>query len=122
MIQFRYPRFSAPQAAFVAAAWSERHGARIRLLGDPRHRWANPVRYHRDDAEACWRAVKAPFLLLLGDQSHYLEELGEDGQEAAFRSIIPHIEIARIAGAGHMLHIEKADLIAPLVERFLIEH
>ena len=122
VVQFRYPRFSAPQAAFVAAAWSERHGDRIRLLGDPRHRWINPMRYHRDDAESCWRAVKAPFLLLLGGQSDYLERLGEDGQEAAFRSIIPHIEIERIAGAGHMLHIEKADLIAPLVERFLTEH
>ncbi len=122
VIQFRYPRFSAPQAAFIAAAWSERHGDRVRLLGDPRHRWLNPVRYHRDDAEACWRAVKAPFLMLLGDQSHYVQELGADGQEAALRSIIPHIDIAHIVDAGHMLHIEKADVVAPLVERFLLEH
>jgi pimeloyl-ACP methyl ester carboxylesterase len=124
VVQFRYPRFSAPQAAFVAEAWSERcgDGHRVRMLGDPRHRWINPVRYHREDAEACWRAVKAPMLMLLGDESDYLEQLGEDGQEAAIRSIIPHIELARITGAGHMLHIEKADLVAPLVERFLIEH
>ena len=122
VVQFRYPRFSASQAAFVAAAWSEPHGNHVRLLGDPRHRWVNPVRYHRDDAEACWRAVKAPILMLLGEESDYLEKLGEHGNEAAFRSIIPHIEIARIAGAGHMLHIEKADLVAPLVERFLREH
>jgi pimeloyl-ACP methyl ester carboxylesterase len=60
-------------------------------------------------------------LMLLGDESDYLEKLGEDGKEAAFRSIIPHIEIERIAGAGHMLHIEKAGLVAPLVERFLRE-
>jgi len=122
VVQFRYPRFSATQASFVAAAWSEPHGRHVRLLGDPRHRWANPVRYHRDDAEACWRSVKAPMLMLLGQESDYLEKLGEDGQEAAFRSIIPHIEITRIAGAGHMLHIEKADLVASLVERFLREH
>jgi pimeloyl-ACP methyl ester carboxylesterase len=122
VVQFRYPRFSVPQAAFVAAAWCEAHEGRVRLLGDPRHRWANPVRYHRDDAEACWRAVKAPMLMLLGEESDYLEKLGEDGKEAAFRSIIPHIDIARIAGAGHMLHIEKADLVAPLVERFLSGH
>jgi pimeloyl-ACP methyl ester carboxylesterase len=124
VVQFRYPRFSAPQAAFVAAAWSERYGDgdRVRLLGDPRHRWINPVRYHREDAEACWRAVKAPILMLLGEESDYLEQLGEDGQDAAIRSIIPHIELTRITGAGHMLHIEKADLVAPLVERFLFEH
>lgn len=122
VVQFRYPRFSAPQAAFVAAAWSEPLGDRVRLLGDPRHRWVNPMRYQRDDAEACWRAIKAPILMVLGDESDYLEKLGKDGQEEAFRSIIPHIDIARIAGAGHMLHIEKADVVAPLVERFISEH
>jgi pimeloyl-ACP methyl ester carboxylesterase len=122
VVQFRYPRFSAPQAAFVAAAWCEPQGDRVRLLGDPRHRRINPVRYHRDDAEACWRAVKAPFLMVLGDESDYLAKFGKDGQETAIRSIIPHIDIARIAGAGHMLHIERADLVAPLVERFLSEH
>ncbi len=122
VVQFRYPRFSAAQAAFVAAAWCEPHGGRVRLLGDPRHRWPNPVRYHRDDAEACWRAVRAPFLMVLGAESDYLDNLGEDGQDAAFRSIIRHIDIAHIAGAGHMLHIERADLVAPLVERFMSEH
>ena len=91
-------------------------------MGDSRHRWVNPIRYKREDAEACWRDVKAPFLMLLGYESEYLPALGPDGSDAAFRSIIPHIEIAHIAGAGHMLHIEKADQVAPLVEKFLSAH
>ncbi len=122
VIRFRYPRFNDAQAAFVAAAWSKERDGRIRLLGDSRHRWVNPVRYHREDAEACWREVKAPVLMLLGEESEYLSKLGADGSDAALRNIIPQIEILRIAGAGHMLHIEKANVVAPLIEDFLSAH
>ncbi len=122
VIRFRYPRFSDAQAAFMAAAWSQERDGRIRLLGDSRHRWVNPVRYHREDAEACWREVKAPVLMLLGEESEYLSKLGADGSDAALRNIIPQIEILRIAGAGHMLHIERADVVAPLIENFLSAH
>jgi len=122
VIRFRYPRFSVAQAGFVAAAWSQEGDGRVRLSGDSRHRWVNPVRYHREDAEACWREVKAPVLMLFGEESEYLSKLGADGSDAAFRNIIPHIEIVRIAGAGHMLHIEKAGVVAALIENFLSVH
>jgi pimeloyl-ACP methyl ester carboxylesterase len=122
IIRFRYPRFSEAQAGFVAAAWSTQEGGRVRLLGDSRHRWVNPILYKREDAEACWREVTAPLLLLLGEESEYLARLGADGHYDALQNIIPQMQIARIAGAGHMLHIEKADLVAPLVEDFLSAH
>ncbi len=122
VIRFRYPRFTEVQAGFVAAAWSRPEGGQVRLLGDSRHRWVNPVRYGREDAEACWRQVSAPVLMIVGEQSEQLAVLRSDGDEAAFRGSIPQIEIARIAGAGHMLHIERADLVAPLLERFLRAH
>jgi pimeloyl-ACP methyl ester carboxylesterase len=38
------------------------------------------------------------------------------------RSITPGAEIARIAGAGHMLHIEQPATIAPIIERFSSRH
>jgi pimeloyl-ACP methyl ester carboxylesterase len=123
IIRFRYPRFSAAQAAFVASAWGKLDGGgRVRLAGDPRHHWVNPILYKREDAEACWRELRAPLLMLVGEESDHLAKLGADGTPEAFRSIFPHIEIARIAGAGHMLHIERPDLVAPLVEAFLDAH
>ncbi len=110
IIRFRYPRFSAAQAAFVAAAWGKLDGGgRVRLAGDPRHHWVNPILYK-------------PLLMLVGEESDILAKLGADGTAQAFRSIFPHIEIARVAGAGHMLHIERPDLVAPLVEAFLDAH
>jgi pimeloyl-ACP methyl ester carboxylesterase len=123
IIRFRYPRFSAARAAFVAAAWGKLDaGDRVLLAGDPRHHWVNPILYKREDTEACWRELRAPLLMLVGEASDHLAKLGADGTTAAFRAIFPHIEIARIAGAGHMLHIERPDLVAPLVEAFLDAH
>ena len=123
IIRFRYPRFSAAQSAFVAGAWGKLDGrGRVRLAGDPRHTLVNPILYKREDAEACWRELRAPLLMLVGEESDLLAKLGPDGTAETFRSIFPHIEIARVAGAGHMLHIERPDLVAPLVEAFLDAH
>lgn len=119
VIRFRYPRFSEAHADFVARAWSEPYGGRVRLAGDPRHRWVNPARYAREDAEACWREVQAPVLMVVGDESNYLAMLGPDASEDALRVNMPHAQIAHIPGAGHMLHIEQADRVAALVENFL---
>ena len=123
IIQFRYPRFSAAQAGFVATTWGKLDACgRVRLAGDPRHHWVNPILYKREDAEACWRQLRAPLLMLVGEESDFLAKLGADGTTAAFREIFPHVEIARVAGAGHMLHIERPDSVATLIESFLDAH
>lgn len=120
IIEYRYPRFTREQSDFVARAWAQAApDGRIHLLGDSRHRWVNPVLYKREEAEACWRAIEAPMLMVIGEESEYLARLGADASDGAFRSLVPDIEIVHIAGAGHMLHIEKPALIAPPIEQFL---
>jgi pimeloyl-ACP methyl ester carboxylesterase len=110
VIQFRYPRFSAATAAFMAAAWSEPAGNRVKLRGDPRHRWSSPLRYQREDAVACWRQIRAPMLMLVGEDS-----AGGD----FWRTVVPHIDLECILDAGHTLHIEQPLDVARRVERFL---
>jgi pimeloyl-ACP methyl ester carboxylesterase len=123
IIRSRYPRFTAAQSMFVARAWGQSGaGGRVRLLGDARHRWVNPVLYRREEAEACWRGIRAPMLMLLGEQSEYLSQLGADGTDEGFRAVMPGLEIRRIADAGHMLHIERPEAAAALVEGFLNAH
>jgi pimeloyl-ACP methyl ester carboxylesterase len=78
----------------------------------------SPTVYKREDAEACWRGITAPVLMCVGEQSDYLPRLGPDAAEDAIRAIVRGIEIVHVAGAGHMLHIEKPEAIAPLIERF----
>lgn len=123
VIQGRYPRFTAAQARFFAHAWgcAEADG-RVRVLGDPRHRWSNPIPYKREDAQACWRLIRAPTLMLLGAESEYRQRLGADGTDEALRALIPGLEIVTLQEAGHMLHIEKAAQVAEHVERFLTAH
>ena len=123
IIRYRYPRFGEARAGFVAHAWGRLEtDGRVHLLGDSRHRWVNPTLYQRDDAAACWRLITAPVLMMVGEQSDYLARLGADGEDGKMRSIIPNVEIAHIAGAGHMLHIEQPETIAPIIERFSSSH
>lgn len=120
IVGHRYPRFGPARARFVAGAWGTlAPDGRVHLLGDPRHRRINPVLYRREEAEAIWRRIRAPMLMLLGAHSEHLPKLGSDGTDAAWRALVPGIEIVHIADCGHMLHIEQAAEIAPLIERFL---
>lgn len=123
VIQFRYPRFSPDAAAFVARVWGIPDGTdRVRLAADPRHHWVNPILYKREDAEATWREIRAPLLMVLGEESDYLTRLGPDGTIEALRAAYPDADVASIAGAGHMLHIERPEAVAPVIEAFLSAH
>jgi pimeloyl-ACP methyl ester carboxylesterase len=122
IIQFRYPRFSPGTAAFVARVWGVHEDGRVRLAADPRHHWVNPIIYKREDAEATWREIRAPLLMMTGEESDYLKRLGADGTMEALRAVHPGVELAGIAGAGHMLHIERPELVAPQIEAFLDAH
>jgi pimeloyl-ACP methyl ester carboxylesterase len=123
IIQFRYPRFSPDVAAFVANVWGVADESdRVRLAADPRHHWVNPILYKREDAEATWREIRAPLMMMLGEKSDYLKRLGVDGSIDALRLAYPDLEIASVADAGHMLHLEQPGSVASLVERFLDAH
>jgi len=123
VIQFRYPRFSAEIVQFVARIWGAVDAeGRVKQSSDPRHHWVNPIIYKREDAEATWREMRAPMLMMLGEESDYLPRLGPDGTLKSLRNTFPGVEIQSIPGAGHMLHIERPADVAPHVEAFLEAH
>jgi pimeloyl-ACP methyl ester carboxylesterase len=123
VIQFRYQRFPPGAAAFVARVWGIPDAdKRVRLAADPRHHWVNPILYKREDAEATWREIRAPMLMVLGQESDYMQRLGADGTLEALRAAFPSAEVASIAEAGHMLHIERPEAVAPMIEAFLDAH
>jgi len=51
-----------------------------------------------------------------------LTKIGSEACDDEFRRAMPHVEFARVPGAGHMLHIEQAERVAALVENFLSAH
>jgi pimeloyl-ACP methyl ester carboxylesterase len=123
VIGFRYQRFPPGAAEFVARVWGVPDGdSRVRLAADPRHHWVNPILYKREDAEATWREILAPMLMMLGAESDYMTRLGADGTLDALRTAFPGAEMASIAEAGHMLHIERPDAVAAIMEAFLEAH
>ena len=116
----RNPRLEPDRAQFVASTWGVEHGVGgIRLRADPRHRLVNPVLYRREEAEACWRRVSAPVLLVLGELSDLRSRLGSDGTDAHMREVFRDLRIETIAGAGHMMHHEQPAEVARLIEAFL---
>lgn len=116
----RSPRMSTARARVVARLWAAEDGdGRIRLKADPAHRWPNATLYRRREAEACWRKVRAPVLLVTGAETGYgaAQEiwLQRQGEDTPFREAVT----VSIPDAGHMLHFEQPERLAAAVEDFL---
>ena len=114
----RNPGMSRARARFIARAWTRPDGDGVVLGFDPRHRQVNPVMFRREEAEACWRRMEAPMLLLLGERSEIRPRVGDDGSEAYFHSVFRDIRIATVPGVGHMMHLEDPDAIARHIADF----
>ena len=108
MLQHRNPRLTDERAAFIAKSWtSPVSEGGVMLRFDPWHRLVNPVLYRREEAEACWRRIVAPTLVLLAGESEYRKRLGtHDGSEELerFKTCFAHLEVHDFPALGHMMH------------------
>lgn len=113
----RHPGIGAGEAMFVAREWAADDSAgEVRLRADPLHKLPNPVLYRRAEAEACWNAVTADTLLVIGGQSWFARELPKITNTAPFRGA----ETVVIQDAGHMPHFETPGRLAAVIEDFLL--
>lgn len=120
LLQKRNPRTSPDRIAFIARAWGhEVTPGCVVLRADPRHKWVNPVLYRREEAEACWRSIEAPMLFVVGEESDLVKRFADELKSEQLTSLFKRVQLNRIHGAGHMLHHEKPDALAQLVEAFL---
>ena len=118
----RNPRLDADRIEFIARAWAdEAPDGRIVLRADPAHKRINPTLYRRDEAEACWSAVTAPVLWVLGEHSEYLGRVADDVALPRLASLYRDVTVRTIPDVGHMLHWERPDLVAQEVEKFLAD-
>jgi pimeloyl-ACP methyl ester carboxylesterase len=110
-IRTRNPAMTGAQAEFVARCWAEETpDGSVRLRFNPAHKLPNPVLYRRAEAEACWRRISAPVLLVAGRRSDF-----GSPEDLAF----PGSQIAWIEDSGHMLHFEQPAQLAHIIEDFL---
>lgn len=118
----RNPRTPMDRLEFIARSWSQQRGdGKIELRADPKHKRVNPVLYQRDQAEACWRAIEAPLLFVLGDRSDLVKRMGDVLDEARLRDLFRRGTFTVVKEAGHMLHHEQPEQVATFIEAFLEE-
>jgi pimeloyl-ACP methyl ester carboxylesterase len=116
----RNARLDRVRADFIARSWAiATPEGKVRIAADPAHKRVNPYRYRRDEAEAIWRRIVAPALLLMGEDSDYRRRLDADGDPAALAAAFPQIRVEMLPDAGHMMHHERPEAVARIVEAFL---
>lgn len=120
-LRARNPRLTREKAEFIARAWTRPSDPGVELAADPRHRLVNPVLPRREEAEACWRRVEIPVLLLLGQHSERRQLLGADATEDYFRSIFRDLRVVAVPSVGHMLHHEDPETISRHILEFAAE-
>lgn len=118
-LERRHPGLGAARAAYVARCWGVEANGQVRLRADPVHKLPNPVLYRRAEAEACWRAIDAPTLLIAGRDSDVRRSILAEGSGIAEAVPVPGAAVVEIAGAGHMLHFDQPAAVARELERFL---
>lgn len=116
----RNPRVPRERVEFVAHAWACEHpGGRVVLRADPRHKRISATLYRRDEAEACWAAIKAPVLWLLGEHSEYAGRVAEDVAIGRLQTIYHDVQLVKLPGVGHMLHWERPERVAAEIATFV---
>ena len=128
-LQKNNPRLSRDHALFLAGHWArvERDGS-ARLVSDPRHKLPTATVYRMEEIIAVWKRVRAPALWVAATESFIPNWLashpeGEAATDAlsAVRARIAHVPgatLASISEAGHMLHLDRPDAVAALIEPF----
>ena len=115
----RSPRMSVAQARFVAEAWADGGPDGPVLRADPAHKLPNPVLYRRAEAEACWRNIRAPVLLVAGADSAVFKAVGVRPGEGVPDLPFPSARSRIIESCGHMVHFEAPGPLAAAIEDFL---
>lgn len=134
-LQKNNPRLTRERADWLAQHWSEqRSDGRWHLLADPAHKMPFPTVYRLDEAIAIWSNVTAPTLWLGASESAakqwngYTDETTvpttreghAKGSFASRLAAFANIQFEVIQGAGHMLHHDVPEIVAPRVEAHLL--
>jgi pimeloyl-ACP methyl ester carboxylesterase len=117
------PRLTEERAAFLARHWAKRqdNGGFV-LLSDPVHKTVNPYLFRIDEAIACWRRITAPVLLVSGKLSEIPARMKDTPEQLAERKgAFRNRREIELDDAGHMMHHDQPERLAPLVEHFLLE-
>ena len=125
-LQKTNPRLSDERAAFLAQHWARENSAgQWEILGDPAHKNSSPLLYRVEEIMACWQKITAPVLWVEANDTDVWRWMGpkEEARVEIDRRItfIPNVQTEMIMDAGHMLHHDQPEILAGLIEQFLLK-
>jgi len=115
------PALTLERAQFIARHWAAQLAPGVvTLLADPGHNAVSPDLFRLDEARALWGAITCPVLWVEADDSRNSERhcITPEGLQQR-RASLKGAQLARIAGAGHMAHLEQPQALARLAQAFL---
>jgi pimeloyl-ACP methyl ester carboxylesterase len=121
-LQKTNPRLLRERAEFLARHWGkDAPGGGVILRSDPAHKLINATLYRLDEARACWERVSAPVLWVDAAESETLKRMKlTHGELAERRAVFRDLRHHTVPDAGHMLHHDRPEEVARLIEAFLL--
>jgi pimeloyl-ACP methyl ester carboxylesterase len=107
-------RWAARRLRMNGLAIDDRRVMRWAFLGQAKYRRGAPKFVPFTDAALA--SITAPTLVMLGEKSqvHFSRRVGE-----RIRSLMPHVDVVFLPGAGHSLPVDQAEDIGPRIQVFL---
>lgn len=117
------PRLSQDKADWLAGQWAQQDASgKWSIMGHAAHKVAGAHLYQVEEVLALYRRISMPVLAVeASDNSLDLWWKGKFTLAQYHERIqsVPNVEIALIADAGHMMHHDQPQVLAPLIERFI---
>jgi pimeloyl-ACP methyl ester carboxylesterase len=118
------PRLSADKAEWLARHWAaENIDGSWSILGDAAHKITNANLYKEDEVLEIYKRISMP-LLAVEASDNSLDQWWKGAftlaQYHERLKNVPHAQVARIDDAGHMMHHDQPEILAGLIERFIV--
>jgi pimeloyl-ACP methyl ester carboxylesterase len=117
------PRLGQDKAQWLASHWAqERAPGEWLILGHAAHKITNAQLYRVEEVREIHKRITAPVLSVEGTDNSMEQWWRGTYNLAEFHErikVVPQLELARIANAGHMLHHDQPEQLAALIERFI---
>jgi pimeloyl-ACP methyl ester carboxylesterase len=118
------PRLGQDKADWLARHWAaENADGQWAIQGDPAHKLTNAQLFRVEEVMALYQGLTMPVLAVeASDNSLDMWWRGKYTLAEYHERLkaVPNVEIARIDDAGHMMHHDQPDVLAALIERFIV--
>jgi pimeloyl-ACP methyl ester carboxylesterase len=117
------PRLAQDKADWLAGHWAAQNTQGTwDILGDPAHKISNAQLYRVEEVLEIYKRISMPVLAVEAADNMLEFWYGGKFNLAQYHErlkAVPHVEIARIDDAGHMMHHDQPEVLASLIERFI---